>query len=212
MPQLQLKNTMWNSDYTLNSDFKDAVAYLDLASNETFFEVTDAFGTHYTTGVIMGGQCTRRIVFTDEHYKSATASGHDFEAMAEVSYALFSASGGYSEQQEEECTEQFDSKSKEMSQFYVGGGAYETDPQEWYKKLTEDVESIAPLGSCTEIAPLFELMPTKNFPEINDIEEKQLLLTEAYCDRVTANGGYCEKNPFDGEDQEEWGGGRAGQL
>jgi len=111
----------------------------------------------------MGRKYTRRTVFTDEHYKSATASGHDFEAMAKVSFAKVSASGGYSKDQEEEYTEQFDSQSNETSQFYVGEGVCETDPQEWYKKLTDDVGNIAPLGRGTEIAPQFELMTKKNF-------------------------------------------------
>ena len=69
----------------------------------------------------------------------------------------------YSKDPEEECTEQFDSQSNETSQFYVGEGVCETDPQEWYKKLTDDVGNIAPLGRGTEIAPQFELMTKKNF-------------------------------------------------
>ena len=116
---------------------------------------------------------------------------------------MFSGSGGYSEKLEEECTEQFDSQAEETSKFYVGGGAFKTDPEEWYQALTDDVGNIAPSGSGTEIAPLFEhmTMTKKNFPQIGYIEAKaahiQLLLTEAYCDRVAArSGGFCEKNPL----------------
>jgi len=125
--------------------------------------------------------------------------------MAEVSFSMFGGGGGYSTEQEEECTTQFDTKIQEKSKFYVGGGAFEKDPEVWYKALTDDVGNITQLGSCTEIEPLFDLKIKKNFPEIEDIEEKaahtQLLLTAAYCvnkcDRVKANGGYCENTPFD---------------
>jgi len=59
MYQLKLDNLLYSHDFSMNKNFKKAVAELDVSSDETFFEVISTFGTHFTTSVLMGGQYTR---------------------------------------------------------------------------------------------------------------------------------------------------------
>jgi hypothetical protein len=197
MYHLKLKS--FTSDLTLSSEFETAVAYLDVSNDDTFYDVIEAFGTHYTSALVVGGQATKYDYFEEEYYESATATGMSFDEDAKVSFAMFSVSGEFSETKREECTEEYDSKSSGGSAYYVGGGAWAESIADWYATLVED-ESLAPLGSGMEVTPLFSLLTSTYFPQDVDIAEKATKMEEMlqnYCRLLDERGETCVEEPED---------------
>ncbi|GMI25677.1 hypothetical protein TeGR_g6116 [Tetraparma gracilis] len=198
-----LKLRDFTADVSVTDEFKAGVAYLSDDDDSTFYRVIEAFGTHYTTAVLIGGQMTKEDWFTAEAVQHAESEGRSFEGMARVSFGIFSGSGQYSTEKQTECKEEYDEKRVGTRELYVGGAAFtEGDIGKWYEALVGDLESVAPIGSGIEIMPISELMTAQYFPDDKDIagkKDKMEKMLESYCEWLGENGKVCLLKPEDKE-------------
>ncbi|GMI28914.1 hypothetical protein TeGR_g7533 [Tetraparma gracilis] len=198
-----LKLRDFTTDVSVTDEFKAGVASLSNDDDGTFYRVIEAFGTHYTTAVLIGGQMTKEDWFTEETVQHAESEGKSFEEMAKVSYSMIGGSEQYSTEKQTECKEEYDAKRAGTQELYVGGAAF-TDGgiSEWYEALVGDLESVAPIGSGIEIMPICELMTAQYFPDDKDIvgkKAKMEKMLESYCEWLGENGQVCLLKPEDKE-------------
>jgi len=119
--------------------------------------------------------------------------------MAEVSFAVASASAEVSLEKQEECKNEYDDKAEGGNSYYVGGAAFVGSAEEWYKSLVDD-ESVAPVGSGIEVTPIYKLMTKTYFPDDESIVEKGTKMKEMlqnYCRWLGKNGQICIEDPQD---------------
>ena len=179
--------------------FKNGIEYLDVKDEGTFFEVIEAFGTHYTSSIMIGGQYTKYDYFTEEYYETASSNGFNFEEMAEVSFKIVSGSESVSVEKQEECKTEYDEKAEGGSSYYVGGAAFEGSSSDWYQGLVDD-ESVAPIGKNIEITPIYKLITSAYFPDDESIVEKAIMMKEklqTYCRWLGESGETCIEEPED---------------
>ncbi|GMI04274.1 hypothetical protein TrVE_jg1520 [Triparma verrucosa] len=191
------------ADISVTNAFKKGVASLSDDDDGTYYRVIEAFGTHYTTAVLIGGQMTKEDWFTAETVKHAESEGRSFEEMAKVSFVIVGGSEQYSTEKQTECKEEYDAKRVGTQEFYVGGAAFTNgDISKWYQALVGDLESVAPIGAGIEIMPISELLTADTFPEDKGIvgkKDKMEKMLESYCEWLGSNGKTCLMKPEDKE-------------
>ena len=163
--------------YTFTDDFAASARTLPnasgLAADTQLAEWMGYYGTHFASGVTMGGQMVLRWTMTSSSYSNLSQwsekTGHSIEAGAKGSFWIFSdPEGKVAHQSDKEATQAFQeaTSGQTVTQLYRGGAPFvQGDPQAWYKGLKDALAPVA--GSQNELTPISELLTPLNFPGLD---------------------------------------------
>ena len=199
--------------YNFTEDFAASVQGLPNVSSlsaDTQLETwMGYYGTHYSSGVTMGGQMVLRWTMTSSAYSNlsqyAKSSGHSVEAGAKGSFWIFSdPKGSYSHHSDEEATAafQYATQGSAATELYIGGAAFvKSDYAAWAAGLKEALAPVA--GPHNELTPITALLTPLNFPglasKIDGIKKTAEDFLQRLCSSSGSNLGYaaCTPNPDD---------------
>ena len=201
----KMHDVKYSDDLKLTQDFLNAVGTLssdgNLTSDDAFYELIEAFGTHYTTAATIGGQYLNTTWFTSDAWQHSLDIGISLEAQAQVSFKV--ATGGIDSKSEaaHTCTETYESTQEGNKAYYMGGAAFPESGQvsEWYQGLVDNDNS-SPVGKGMEIAPITDIFIEKFFPDDDLIKEKADRMKELlpkYCAFLNTEGKKCIEAPED---------------
>ncbi|GGJ46903.1 MACPF domain-containing protein [Deinococcus roseus] len=167
----------------LDTDFANAVENLSSssASDPTYQEFIQQFGTHYTTSVSFGGRAYQYTVVEASTFSSMIAQSIDVQAGASGAFDIFtgSASGSYNQQN----TQSYQSATESSTTLknFSGGSPFDSWDN-WVSSVGGQ-----PVPIALTLAPLSDLLNGTNFPNDPDIATRQSLLETAITNYLQAN-------------------------
>ncbi|WP_034336981.1 MAC/perforin domain-containing protein [Deinococcus misasensis] len=168
----------------MDTDFANAVGNLSTssASDPTYQQFIQQFGTHYSTSVGFGGRAYQYTVVEATTFSSMVAQNIDIQAGASGAFDIFtgSASGSYN-QQNTQNYQQATESSTTLKNF--SGGRPFDDWDHWVSSVVDQ-----PVPIALTLAPLSDLLTSTNFPNDANIGTKQGFLETAISNYLQANG------------------------
>ena len=164
------------------------------SSDETLERWMSTYGTHYASGVTMGGMMVRRWTMKESTYnslqKDSTSKGFNVEAGYD---GLFSVKANAEHNQDSEATNAVTSamSSEDMSTFYQGGtpfvGGHAKKWADGLNQVTNGVPGYVPVaGAQNALSPITELLTQLNFP---GLDPKIQGIAEEFAHRLCTEGG-----------------------
>ena len=164
------------------------------SSDEKLEKWMSYYGTHYASGVTMGGMMVRRWTMKESTYnslhKDATSKGFNVEAGYD---GLFSVKANAEHNQDSEATNAVTSamSSEDMSTFYQGGtpfvGGHAKKWADGLNQVTNGVPGYVPVaGAQNALSPITELLTQLNFP---GLDPKIQGIAEEFAHRLCTEGG-----------------------
>ena len=139
------------------------------SSDETLERWMSTYGTHYASGVTMGGMMVRRWTMKDSTYHTLQEDGKKKGFSVDVGYkGAFSAAAGASDDEDKEATKAVMSamSNAKVVEFYLGGTAFvKGDAKQWAAGLKDNHVPVP--GRQNELSPITELLTQRNFPGLD---------------------------------------------
>ena len=186
-------------------DFEAHVRDLPAAKDDdkltTFMNI---YGTHYTTGVTMGGMMVRRWTMKASTFSTLQKDCEKKGLSVEAGFdGVFSASIGASHDKHSEATEEVSKAMSSMSEstFWLGGTPFDNDAKKWADGLQNSYVPVA--GTQNVLTPITELLTEANFPGLDArVKETAEQFARRLCTPGGPNLGFdkCTTNPTDPED------------
>lgn len=201
--------------YNFTTDFAASVGTLPNASSPASDAQLAAwmgyYGTHFSTGVTMGGQMVIRWTMTSSSFdalsKHAKETGHSIEAGAKGSFWIFSdPEAKLGHHSDKVATDAFQNATKgsTATELYIGGAPFvKGDPQQWYAGLKDALAPVA--GPHSQLTAISDLLTPLNFPHlasrITGIKQTAEDLLQRLCTPGGSSLGYtaCTASPVDPE-------------
>jgi len=199
--------------YNFTDEFVAAVSSLDWNSTDpsSAMTVVEAFGTHISRKVAMGGQMVFRWHMEGAKFHSykmqAQSSGWSVEAGAQGMFWKYaSPSGDYESHINADATTAFEQASSgtAVEQLYFGGTPFvKDDASKWFEGLHD---SLAPIGGgqTEALLSIGDLLTPVNFPDDPNIKYKRDYFNQAIQDacpstRYISDWASCTQAPVDPE-------------
>jgi len=187
-----------NSRLSFDKSFEEMVRLLLSAkgegSDEALENLMKKYGTHYSSGITMGGRMTMRWTMTESSYKTLQEDAQTNKYSIEAGFeGLFSVSAGASYDKDQAATKAVEKATtgQVKSEFYQGGTPFvQGDIGKWAAGLKKD--GLAPLTAGTQsmLRPITELLTPLNFPDLDAaLVQKVQATAEEFCQRLCTPGG-----------------------
>lgn len=166
-------------------DVKNLSLKYDDESKEAYQNfISDDYGTHFLSRATFGGRTYQTAkMYADKAAKMASSS---INMSAEASYALAASVGAKMDKSGSYDT--FRSNVDYMSAESWLGGTASTTWDDWIKTVPQDPEIVV-----MKFAPIYDLLTSKNFPDVDGIKDIQANMMQAYEDYMTKSG---KSNPI----------------
>jgi len=174
-----------------SKDFLEGVKYMPTSyspSTSSFFiEFIQAFGTHYTGTVTMGGRFGQRSRFTAESWKILQSTGLSISVSAGFSAQSISAAVKVMTNDQKSYAASFSNLTTSQSVFSVGGELPSSfKVSDWLPSSKKDP---MPLGAKIHLlSDLFNDMYFPNDPEISAKGSAVLAALKDYCQYLVKSG------------------------
>jgi hypothetical protein len=170
----------------LSDNFKGAVNYLatlDPAHEQSGYNrVIEAFGTHFTSVITMGAECTLQSLITQESYSSLVQSGFSVSAGASASFLMFTGGASFMTDQQIQQAKTYDSSRLSLFESYLG--SHPSTDGKWQTWAQTVADSPYPFEYT--LTPLATLLTQDNFPNYNTtklafMQQKLTTYITQYC-------------------------------
>jgi len=150
-----------------------------------YYKVIDSFGTHFTTSITMGAQCTLQSLFTQETFSTLVQSGFSLSAGASASFKLFSGGSSTMTSQETQDAHKYDAQRSLLFESYLG--SHPSNDGKWQTWAQTVAETPYPFEYT--LAPISSLLTSDNFPEytpnvLSYIQQKLDAYITKYCSTI----------------------------
>lgn len=171
--------------------FSDVVGGLSTSSADSSYQkLIDVFGTHYTTGVVLGGRAYQFTTIVASTVSQMISQQIDVTAGASGAFDIFTASGsGSFDKQNTEKYQQSTTSSSKIENY--SGGTNTNSLDAWAPTVVD-----APAPVAVALNPLTELLTPKNFPNDPDIATKQSLLDQAITAYLQSGSKVSPQDPL----------------
>lgn len=172
------------------ADISVGIQYLPLSfssdTSDALFTFIDNYGTHYLSGVEMGGRFGQRLEFSKETWTKFHENDVDITASAGFSF-IVSVGSKVENDHDQQMAESFSRSSQSQTQYHVGG-QYSKDAATWMATVGD-----SPMPVTYTLKRLDEVLQPYHLPQMDSdvLSQQKAALSsaiDAYCARYKARG------------------------